>query len=111
MVADTLRQKFIYATPYDRNEFPLVELDKELNSSTKNTYKINASALYFLEKADFESLVDKIKREHDSILIIDDYHFKSTNVILNKGCLCHMMTFAYLFKQKQLKCNIVKMAQ
>lgn len=107
MVADTLRQKFIYATPYDDNEFPLVELDANLNASTNNSYKINASTLYFLEKEDFESLVNEIKFKHDSVLIINDYRFKSFNAILNRGCLCHMMAFAYLFKQKELKCNII----
>ncbi len=107
MVADTLRQKFIYATPFDENEFPLVELDSDLNSSTKDIVKINASSLYFLEKDGFESLVNEIKSKHDSVLIVNDYHFKSSNIILNKGCLCHIMAFAYLFKQKELKCNII----
>ena len=107
MVTDTLRQKYIYATPYDESEFPLIELDKDLNSLTNNVFKINASILYFLEKEDFESLINEIKSKHDSVLIVNDYRFKSFNTILNKGCLCHMMAFAYLFKQNNLKCNIV----
>ena len=107
MVADTLRQKYIYATPYDKDEFPLVELDKDLNSTTENVFKINASKLYFIEKNEFETLVNIIKPNKDSVLIINDYSFKSSNKILNKGCLCHMMSFAYLFKQNNLKCNII----
>lgn len=107
MVADTLKQKYIYATPYDKNEFPLVKLDSEINSLAKNVFKINASTLYFLEQNDFQSLVSEIKSKHDSVLIVNDYLFKSSNMILNNGCLCHMMAFAYLFKQNDLKCNII----
>ena len=107
MVADTLRQKFIYATPYDKEEFPLVSLDGELNMLSKNTYKIKASSLYFLEKYEFETLIEEIKSNNCSVLIVNDYNFKSSSIILNKGALCHMMSFAYLFKQNNLKCNIV----
>ena len=107
MVADTLRQKFIYATPYDKEEFPLVSLDGELNMLSKNTYKIKASSLYFLEKDEFEIIIIKIKSNDCSVLIVNDYNFKSSNIILNRGVLCHMMSFAYLFKQNNLKCNIV----
>ena len=107
MVADTLRQKFIYATPFDKDEFPLVNLDKNLDLKTKNTFKINASELYFMEKDEFESLVNIIKSHSNSVLIVNDYNFKSSNIVLNKGCLCHMMSFAYLFKTNNLKCNII----
>ena len=41
MVADTLRQKFIYNTPYDKDEFPLVSLDKELSIHTNNVSRNN----------------------------------------------------------------------
>lgn len=106
MVANTLRQKFIYATPYNENEFPLVTLDGDINSLTGNTFKINATTLYSLEQNDFQSLINIIKSKYSSVLIVNDYRFKSANIILNRGCLCHMMAFAYLFQQNNLKCNV-----
>lgn len=107
MVADTLRQKYIYATPYDEDEFPLVELDRNITILSKNVFKINGTQLYSLDEDEFKSMLVTIKSKYDSVLIINDYSFKSSNAILNRGCLCHMMAFAYLFKQNNLKCNII----
>lgn len=107
MVADTLRQKFIYATPYDKDEFPLVDLDRNINLKMEDVFRINASELYFIEKEEFESLVSTLKSHNNSVLIINDYNFKSSNVILHKGCLCHMLSFAYLFKTNNIRCNII----
>lgn len=106
MITDTLRQKFIYATPFDKKEFPLVQLDKNLESKTTVIYKINALSLYFLEKEDFEKLIKSIVGKYNAVLIINDQKFKSQNCILKNGFLCYMMAFAFLFKQNNLKCNI-----
>lgn len=107
MVADTLRQRYIYATPYNKDEFPLVNLDKELNILDNKAFKINGTQLYSLEENEFKTLLNVIKSKFNSVFIINDYNFKSSNTILNRGCLCHMMAFAYLFKQNNLKCNII----
>lgn len=107
MVADTLRQKFIYAIPFDKQEFPLVKLDNDITVSSINSYKIKASDLYFYEKENFYALINNIKFKHDSVIILNDYNFNNRNTILYKGCLCYIMSFAYLFKQSGLKCNII----
>lgn len=105
MVSDTLRQKFIYNTPFDDNEFPLVVLDEDISSNSADTYKINASKLYFIEEMDFENLIKSIS--NSKVLILNDYKFKSLNSILNKGSLCHILAFAYLFKKNGFKCNVI----
>lgn len=104
MVYDTIRQKFIYNTPFDDKEFPKVTLDE--TATFKNPYSINATYLYSLEIDDFENVVDTIRANNDSVIIVNDYRLKSRNEALSDGIRCHMLAFAYLFKERGILCGI-----
>lgn len=110
MVYDTLRQKFIYDTPFDKDEFPKLCLINE-NSSFKKPYIINASSLYFLEKDDFTSLIKVVRKEHDSLIINNDYSFINSNKALEEGAKCYVMAFAFLFQKEGLLCKIESIKQ
>ena len=107
MTSDTIRQKYIYNTPYDDNEFPLVledniDIEKDIFSS------INASYLYCLEEQDFKRVIQNIKTGNiDKVVIRNDYCFKSSNKILVNASLCHIMSFVYLFKKNGIKCKVI----
>ena len=107
MTSDTIRQKYIYNTPYDDNEFPLVLEDGTDIEKDKFT-SINASYLYCLEEQDFKRVVQSIKTSNmDKIIIKNDYCFKSSNIKLVNASLCHIMSFVYLFKKNGLKCKVI----
>lgn len=107
MTSDTIRQKFIYNTPYDDNEFPLV-LEDKIDIENDEYSSINASYLYCLEEDDFNKIVNNvISRNIDKVVIRNDYHFKSSNKILINASLCHIMSFVYLFKKNGLKCKVI----
>ena len=73
MTSDTIRQKYIYNTPYDDNEFPLV-LEDSFDIEKDKYTSINASYLYCLEEQDFKRVVQNIKTSNiDKVIIRNDY--------------------------------------
>lgn len=106
MVYDTLRQKYIYNTPFDKKEFPKVDLDHDL-SSFKNAYFINASSLYFIEAEAFNGLIGSLKGKIDAIVIKNDLKFKNENKALEEGSKCYILAFAFLFKKNGFFCKII----
>lgn len=107
MTSDTIRQKYIYNTPYNDDEFPLV-LEDNIDINKSEYFSIDASFLYFLEEQDFIGIVNALKSSRiTNVVIINDYHFKNTNKILNNASLCHIMSFVYLFKKNGLKCMVI----
>ena len=108
MTSDTIRQKYIYNTPYDDNEFPLV-LEDDADVENIQFFSIKASYLYYLDEHNFISIVQNIKSNNlDTVIIKNDYCYKSSNKILIDASLCHIMAFVYLFKKNGLKCKIDK---
>ena len=107
MTSDSIRQKFIYNTPYDDNEFPLV-IEDNIDIQKEKYLLVNASFLYRLEENDFDQLVASNKSSNISNIVIrNDYYFKSSNKILINASLCHIMTFVYLFKKNGLRCKVI----
>lgn len=106
MISSTLRQKFIYNTPFDDDEYPLVKLD--LIEDCKNPYEIKASSLYFIDEKRFNQIVNSLQKDCDSVVIIDDYEIKSQNGILQYGIKAYILAFSYLFKKQGFKCCIKK---
>ncbi len=107
MTSDTIRQKFIYNTPYDDNEFPLV-IEDDVDVDNIEFFSIKASYLYCLEEYDFIGIVQNIKSNNlDTVIIKNDYSHKSSNKILIDATLCHIMAFVYLFKKNGLNCKII----
>lgn len=109
MVSSTLRQKFIYNTPFNDDDFPLVKLDGDIDNNSIHTFKINASKLYELEENDFGALLKDLKLKFNSILIINNYKFKSQNKNLINGSKAHILAFAYLFKKNGYKCGVIEL--
>lgn len=109
MVSSTLRQKFIYNTPFNDDDFPLVKLDRDIDIGSIHTFKINASKLYDLEENDFNELLKDIEIKCNSVLIINDYDFKSQNKNLINGSNAHILAFAYLFKKNGYKSNVIEL--
>ncbi|HBF68516.1 MAG TPA: hypothetical protein DDW20_04250 [Firmicutes bacterium] len=107
MTSDTIRQKFIYNTPYDDNEFPLV-LEDNIDMENDKYYLINASYLYCLEEFEFNTIIKDIKNKNiDKVIIKNDYLLKSGNKILVNASLCYIMAFVYLFKKNGIKCKVM----
>lgn len=106
MIGDTLRQKFIYATPFADDGFPLVVLDDETRFDPTKTEYVSGQSLYFWEESEFRAYVESTKKKASAIVILDDYRFKSGNKLLEDGAKCHLMSFAYLFKKAGFLCAI-----
>ena len=107
MTSDTVRQKYIYNTPYDDNEFPLV-LEDNINVEKDIFYTINASFLYSLEEEDFKNVIQSIKSNNmNKVIIRNNLGFKSSNKILINASLCYIMSFVYLFKKSGLSCRVI----
>lgn len=109
MISSTLRQKYIYNTPFSDDDFPLVKLDIDIDANSNDVFKINASDLYNLEENDFEKILTSLDLNIISVLIINDYRFKSQNKKLINGSKAHILAFAYLFKKNGYNCNIVEL--
>ncbi len=104
MISSALRQKFIYNTPFDDNEFPLVKLD--LIESCKKLYKMKAISLYFIDEKRLNRIANSLQKDFDSIVIINDYKIKSQNKILHECIQAYILAFAYIFKKQGLRCCI-----
>ncbi len=106
MIGDTLRQKYLYATPFKDDGFPLVVLDDEKEFCPERTEYISGQSLYFWKEDELHSFIKSRKHSTDSIVIINDYNFDSRNKCLEDGARCHMMSFAYLLKKAGFSCAI-----
>ena len=56
MINDTLRQNFIYSTPFMDEGFPLVILDEDEDDGP-STETISGKSLFFWERGDMERFV------------------------------------------------------
>ncbi len=106
MIGDTLRQKYVYATPFADDGFPLVVLDDENKFDSTRTEIVSGQSLYYWEEKEFLSFVESRKKSIDAIIVLDDYQFKSDNKILQAGAKCHLMSFAYHFKKAGFLCAL-----
>lgn len=98
MISDTLRQKFIYSTPYSDDGLPLVVLD-EIRDDESSGETISGKSLYFWERDDFERFVSTHAGKTKKVIIINDYDLKSSSKRLEDVPKCYLMSFACLFKK------------
>ncbi len=106
MISDTLRQKYLYATPFADDGFPLVRLDDESRMDCDSIETISGSSLYHWEQETFDAFVTSRKGKIAAVLIEDDLCLQSNNPILKNGVKCFLMSFAYHFKKAGFQCAI-----
>ena len=105
MTSDTVRQKFIYNTPYDDNEYPLV-VEDEFDLNINDYEIIYATQLYQLEENDFDDYIIELKNKNiHKVLIKNDCVFENDNPILKNASYCYIKAFVYLFKKQKLMCR------
>jgi len=108
MTSDTLRQKFIYNTPFNDDGFPLLNSRLSVISEGMRIFCASGKHLLELEQGDFDKFCDDSKDDNiDAIVIIDDYHLQCQNPLLLRGIKAHLMSFCYLFQQKGFYSAIV----
>lgn len=108
MTSDTLRQKFIYNTPFNDDGFPLLNSRLSVISEGMHIFSVSGKHLFELEKGDFDKLCDGLKNNGiDAIVIINDYHLQCQNPLLLRGIKAHLMSFCHLFQQKGFHSAIV----
>lgn len=107
MTSDTLWQKYIYNTPFDDEEMPLLNSRlSKLDFNDKN-FIISGRSLYDLDKASFIELCSSLKSDsYINITIIDDYCFASDNMYVKNGAIAHQKSFCYLFQKQGFHCCI-----
>lgn len=103
MLDSTLRQKFIYNTPFTDDEMPYVILD----DITEEAKVITLSNLFKLEIIEFAKLLEKLKNEKlDTLLLTNDLTIISNNQILQQAIKCYLLSFAYHIQKQGFKVNI-----
>lgn len=110
MTSDTLWQRYIYDTPFDDDEMPLLNSRMSVtDSSTEKSFRISGRSLYSLSLMDFERLCTSLKRGgYHSVVIVDDYAWLTENGRVRKGADAHMKAFCHHFQRKGFCCNITK---
>ena len=63
MTSDTLRQKFIYNTPFNDDGFPLLNSRLSVISEGMRIFSVSGKHLFELEKGDFDKLCDGLKNK------------------------------------------------
>lgn len=101
MTSDTLWQKYVYDTPFDDDEMPLLNSRKSTIDGTRKTFEISGKSLYGLDSRSFEKICKTLMDGNfGNVVIIDDYQFRSNNSTVVKGSKAHMMSFCHLFQKK-----------
>lgn len=104
MLDSTLKQKFIYNTPFTDDEMPYVILDK----LPDNPKMISISQLCSLEYYDFNNLISDLKnRKAFEILLCNDAELHSNNDMIKRAVKCYLMSFAYHFKKQGFRVDIL----
>lgn len=99
MTSDTLWQKYIYNTPFDDEGLPL--LNSRKSTPEPPIAYLLGSFCYQLTEKEFNILCKNLHRQGvHSVVLINDYCFKSDNPIIRKGSLAHMRAFCFLFQQQ-----------
>lgn len=106
MISDTLRQKFIYSTPFTDDGFPLVILDDGQRDEGTSFVTVSGKSLYYWGKEDFDRFISNTKGRAEKIIILNDYELKSRNQRLEDGLKCYLLSFAYHFKKSGFRCTI-----
>ena len=103
MLDSTLRQKFIYNTPFTDDEMPYILL----NNIDGDAVVIKLSHLYKLEEIDFINLSEKLKNaKTNELLLINDLMITSNNQIIQRSIKCYLLSFAYHFQKQGFNVNI-----
>ncbi len=103
MLDSTLRQKFIYNTPFTDDEMPYVILD----DITEDAKVITLSNLFKLEIIEFTKLVEELKNAKlDTLLLANDLAIISNNQIIQRAIKCYLLSFAYHIQIYGFKVNI-----
>jgi len=103
MLDSTLRQKFLYNTPFTNDEMPYVLLD-EVSSGAK---QINLSHLCVLEESAFIKLAIEARSTNtNEIVLVNDLTLFSNNLIIVRALKCYLLSFAYHFKKLGFKVNV-----
>ncbi len=103
MLDSTLRQKFIYNTPFTDDEMPYVILD----NIAKDAIVIKLSYLYVLEKSEFLELSMKLKdAKSNDLLLTNDLAITANNQIILCAIKCYLLSFAYHFQKQGFNVSI-----
>lgn len=107
MTSDTLWQKYIYNTPFDNEEMPLLNSRMSKLDFNDKSFIISGRSLYDLDKTSFIELCSSLKSNgYINIIITDDYRFTSDNLYVRNGAIAHQKAFCYLFQKRGFHCCI-----
>lgn len=110
MISDTLWQKYIYNTPFDDDEMPLLNSRKSIINGIYKTINISGKSLYSYNKKDFLKLCNDFhNNDYLNVIIDNDYEFESNNSILINSAKAHMLSFCYLFQENGFNCIVNKL--
>lgn len=109
MTSDTLWQKFIYNTPFDDEEMPLLNSKMSIVDPCRKTITISGSSLYDFEQDNFICLCEGLANDgYGNVLIENDLHLRSGNFLVEKGAKAYLLAFCYLFQKRGFHCKITE---